>query len=180
MNISWVDLAILAVVVLSMITGLFRGFVKETVALAIWILAFWFVFHHSDLLDPWFAPHIHNPTLKGIAEFVAILLVSFILGGIVNFMIGLFMRRTGLSGTDRLFGMGFGFFRGVFIVAVLILGLQVAGMPIETYRQQSLLYAKFEPLVKMLSGYVPEFIKRVKSLDQTDGSELPTSIAHDL
>jgi membrane protein required for colicin V production len=180
MTISWVDLAILGVVVLSMITGLFRGFVKETVALGVWILAFWFFFHHSDLLDPLLTPYIHNPTMKGIAEFFAILLGSFILGGIVNFSISFFMRRTGLSGTDRLFGMGFGFIRGVFIVAVLILGLQVAGMSIETYENQSIFYAKFDPIVKWLSGYVPEFIKHVKSLDNTETIQLSKGIAQDI
>ena len=41
MQLQWVDLAIIAVIGLSVLTGLFRGFVKELVALCVWILAIW-------------------------------------------------------------------------------------------------------------------------------------------
>ena len=37
MAIAWIDIVILALIVLSAILSLFRGFVKEALALATWI-----------------------------------------------------------------------------------------------------------------------------------------------
>ncbi len=177
MNGSWIDLAIACVIILSMITGLFRGFIKESVALCIWVFAFWFAFHYGTKLDPWLSPYIQDYTLRTIIEFLIILFLSLIMGGVVNMVIGFMLSRSGLSGTDRLFGMGFGFLRGIFIVAVLMLGVRMTGMPTEPYSQGSTLYPKFAPLVNWLSGYVPSFIKQVQLYDKTGAAIV--SIAHD-
>lgn len=172
MTLSWIDITITAVVILSMITGLFRGFVKECVALCVWVLAFWVAFHYSTALDPWIAPHVADKSARTMIEFLIILFLSLILGGVINAFIGFFMRRSGLSGTDRLFGMGFGLARGVFIVAILMLGVQMTGMPVAEYSKDSMLYAKMEPLVHWLSGYVPELIKKVQIFDKNSGQSI--------
>lgn len=166
MSWHWVDIAILTVIALSVITGLFRGFVKESIALCVWLLAFWLALNYGSLLDPWVSPHVHDQTAKTIVEFIIILIATLLVGGLINALIGLLMRRSGLSGTDRVLGMGFGFARGVFIVAMIMLGLKVTGIPAEQYSESSTLYAKFDPLVACLTGYVPEFIKHVKELEK--------------
>jgi membrane protein required for colicin V production len=168
MTLSWVDITIAGVVMLSMITGLFRGFVKEVIALCVWVFAFWFAFHYGSMLDPWVAPHVKDNTVRIIIEFIIILLLSLIFGGIINALIGLIMRRSGLSGTDRLLGMGFGFARGVFIVAVIILGIHMTGMDVKEFSKESQLYSKLDPLVDWLKGYVPDFIQKVKLFDKNE------------
>ncbi len=165
MSWYWVDIAILTIIALSVITGLFRGFVKECIALCVWIFAFWFAFNYGSVLDPWVAPHVHDQTAKTIVEFVAILILSLILGGIINAIIGLIMRRSGLGGTDRVLGMGFGFARGVFIIAIIMLGLRLTGMPYEVYSKESKLYAHFDPLVLWLTPYVPHILNHVKGVE---------------
>lgn len=177
MTFSWVDIAITSVVVLSMITGLFRGFVKECIALCVWVFAFWVAFHYSTALDPWVAPYIQDKSVRTVIEFLIILFSSLILGGIINAIIGFLMRRSGLSGTDRVFGMGFGFARGVFIVAILMLGIRMTGMPVEEYSKVSILYTKMIPLVDWLSGYVPDFIKQVQIFDKSSTKSI--DIVHD-
>lgn len=165
MSWYWVDIAILTIVLLSVITGLFRGFVKEFIALGVWIFAFWFAFNYGTILDPWVSPHVHDQTVKTIVEFIAILVISLILGGLVNAIIGFIMRSSGLGGTDRILGMGFGFARGVFIVAIIMLGIRMTGMSYEEYSKESRLYARFDPLVAWLAPYVPHFLNHVKGLD---------------
>ena len=162
----WVDIAIISIIVLSMITGLFRGFVKELIALAVWILAFWLAFHYASMLDTWVNPYIHDNTVKIIVEFIIIFFATLIVGAIVNASISFIMRRSGLSGTDRVLGMGFGFVRGLFLIAIIMVGFRISNMPYSEYSKDSLLYAKFDPLVNWLSGYVPDFINHVKVLDK--------------
>lgn len=163
----WIDIAIISVLGLSVITGLFRGFIKEVIALSLWIFAFWFAFHYGTMLDPWINPYIHEQTAKTIVEFIIILFVTLLLGGLVNLFIGFIVRRSGLSGMDRLLGMAFGFIRGVFIVAIIMVGIRLSGISDTEYNHRSALYSKFDPLVQWLSGYVPEFIHRVNVLDST-------------
>lgn len=167
-----IDVAIVAIVLLSMLTGLFRGFIKELIALCVWIAAFWLAFNYSSYLDPWLSSWIHDKSLRTICEFIIILFAILILGGIINAIIGSILRLSGLGGTDRLLGMVFGFARGVFIVAFLMLGAKMAGWE-ESYQHDSKLYGYFVPLVDWLSGYVPDFIKQVQYFDKNQIPSVP-------
>ena len=163
---DWVDLVIIAIIALSVITGLIRGFVKELVAVCVWILAIWLALNYSQALDPWLQNYIQDKTARSVVGFIAILLGTLIAGGITNAILGFIMKRTGLSGTDRILGMGFGFVRGVFIVALIMLVIKMTSLPYQQYSSNSVLYAKFDPVVNWLYGMMPNFINQVKMLDR--------------
>ncbi|MCA0403891.1 MAG: CvpA family protein [Proteobacteria bacterium] len=160
--LHWVDLAIIGIIALSILTGLIRGFVKELIALCVWILAIWLAFNYSTSLDPWLQKYIHDKTIRTVASFIIILLAVLISGGIVNAILGFILKRSGLSSTDRVLGMGFGFIRGTFIVALLMVVIKMTSLPHEQYSKDSVLYAKFDPMVNWLYGLMPDFIKQVQ------------------
>ena len=166
---SWqlIDLIIIAIIGLSVLTGLFRGFVKELIALCVWVVAIWLAFTYSQEVSSWLQPYIQDLTARTVVAFVAILLVTIIIGSIFNAMLSFVLRRSGLSGTDRLLGMGFGFVRGVFIVTLLLLVFDIAAIPYQPYTKDSRLVGKFVPLVNWLSGFMPDFIKHMKVLEKT-------------
>lgn len=168
MQLQWVDLAIITIVGLSVLTGLFRGFVKELVALCVWILAIWLGYTYSESLDPWLQPYIQDKSARTAVAFIIILFATLLAGGIVNALLSFILKRAGLSGTDRTLGMVFGFTRGVFIVALIMVAVQMTSLPYQSYSKDSKLYAKFDPLVVWLYGHLPEFIKKVKSVDKTE------------
>lgn len=168
MQLQWVDIAIVTVVGLSVLTGLFRGFVKELVALCVWILAIWFGYKYSANLDPWLQSYIQQQSARTAVAFVIILFATLLAGGIINALLSFILHRAGLSGTDRTLGMGFGFIRGVFIVALLMVAVKMTSLPYETYAKDSKLYAQFDPLVSYLYSRVPEFIKQVKTVDTSE------------
>jgi membrane protein required for colicin V production len=168
----WVDLAIVAIIGLSVFTGLIRGFVKELIALCVWILAFWVAFNYSQSLDPWLQKYIQDATVRKVTAFILILIGTLIAGGIVNATLGFILKRSGLSGTDRILGMGFGFIRGVFIVALIMVVIKMTSLPYEEYSKESKLYAKFDPLVSWLSASMPDFIQKVKTYDTGSGTKV--------
>ena len=168
MQWHWLDYAIIAVIGLSVITGLFRGFIKELIALCVWILAIWLALTYSSELDSWLLPYIQDKTARTAVAFVAILLATIIIGGLFNALLSFILRRSGLSGTDRLLGMGFGFVRGVFIVSLIMLVVKMSSVSHQEYTSKSTLYAKFDPLVNGLYGYMPELIKHVGAFDKKD------------
>lgn len=168
MLLQSVDIAIIAVIGLSVLTGLFRGFVKELVALCVWILAIWLGFHYSEALDPWLKSYIQEQSARTAVAFIIILFATLLAGGIINAILSFILKRAGLSGTDRTLGMGFGFVRGVFIVALLMVAVRMTSLPYEQYAKDSQLYARFDPIVALLYQHMPEFIKQVKTVDKTD------------
>lgn len=168
MQLQWVDLAIICVVGLSVLTGLFRGFVKELVALCVWILAIWLGYHYSESLDPWLQSYIQEKSARTAVAFVMILFATLLVGGIINAILSFILKRAGLSGTDRTMGMVFGFARGVFIVALLMVAVKMTSLPYEAYAQQSQLFARFDPLVAWMYAKVPDFVKQVKTVDNSD------------
>lgn len=166
MALYWVDCAIAGVIGLSVITGMFRGFVKELISLGVWVLAFWCAMTYSQLASAWFQPYIADKTACTVVGFAAILVGTLIAGAIVNTIISHILHRSGLSGIDRLLGMGFGFVRGVFIVALLMLVCKMTSLPIQEYRSHSVLYAQFDPLVAWLYNYTPDVIKKMSMFDK--------------
>ncbi|HHF7343968.1 CvpA family protein [Legionella feeleii] len=168
---DWVDLVIIGIIALSVVTGLIRGFVKELIAMGVWILAIWLAFNYSQNLDPWLQKFIQDKTARKITAFIMILFGTLIAGGIVNALLGFILKSTGLSGTDRILGMGFGFVRGVFIVALVMVVIKMTSLPYAEYAGNSKLYAKFDPVVNWLSGLMPSLIDRVKGLETPDAPE---------
>ena len=86
---SGVDYIILIIIGLSVITGLFRGFIKELFALGIWIAALWGAGHYStqfsDLLKPW----VNQSELRLFATFIVIVLLVLLAGGLLNSLLSL-------------------------------------------------------------------------------------------
>lgn len=172
MQAQWVDIAILSIIGLSILTGLMRGFMKEVIALCIWILAVWLAYNYTQTVEPWLQPYLHDKTMRSVASFVLILAGTLLCGALVNIVLSFALKRSGLSSTDRILGMGFGLVRGVFLVAVIILALQMTSIPHEDYAKQSRLYAQFDPVVHWLYGYVPDFIKQMKVIDKQNIADL--------
>ncbi|BCA95281.1 colicin V biosynthesis protein [Legionella antarctica] len=166
--LQWIDIAIIAAIGLSVLTGLFRGFVKELVALCVWILAFWLAYTYCQSLDPWLQSYIKEQSARTAIGFIIILFATLLVGGVVNAVLSFILKRAGLSGTDKTLGMLFGFMRGVFIVALIMVAVKMTSLPYQEYSKESMLYARFDPAVDLLYAHLPEFIKKLKTVDTTE------------
>lgn len=168
MNLHWIDLAILGVIALSMVTGFVRGFVKEVVALCVWVASLWIAFHYYKLLDPYLASYITDMNGRKVASFLIFFLGSLILGGLFNALLTFILKRTGLSGTDRVLGMVFGFGRGVFIISLVMMVVKVTVPDTTVYSKESQFYDKFNPIVLWINTYTPDVLHQIKVVEKAN------------
>jgi len=160
---NWVDYTIVVIIAVSVLISIFRGFVRESMSLATWILAFWLGFKYTALLADRLVPYIQNDMVRTIVGFLVLFLATLLVGGLIGYLVAQMVNKTGLSGTDRLLGMVFGATRGVLLVTVLIMVSHVvlASDSTPAWQTQSQLWSQFGGLVIGLHKLLPDQVSRV-------------------
>jgi len=153
-----IDYAVLGVLLISSFISLIRGFVREALSLVGWVLSFWVALTFSGGLSEMLASSIDNSSFRLITAFVALFVMSLIVSTVVNFFAVRLVQRTGLSGTDRLLGVVFGFLRGVLLVSVLVLLSGLTALPKEPMWQESALLFRFQAIAVLMRDFLPDSV----------------------
>lgn len=119
------DWIFVAVLVISLMVGAWRGLVYELLSLVNWIAAF--------VLAQWLAPDVaHYLPLSNATEvvrygagFVVVFVVALFAGGLLAFGVRKLVEAVGLRPVDRVLGAAFGLARGTVVLLALAV---VAGM----------------------------------------------------
>ncbi|WP_011609070.1 CvpA family protein [Histophilus somni] len=116
---NYLDLMIIGIILFSIIISLLRGFVREVMSLATWIVAFLV----ANNFYPYLATYLTQIEALYVRNAVAIAILfvaTLIVGAMLNYIISQLVDKTGLTGTDRVLGACFGLLRGILIVAALL------------------------------------------------------------
>ena len=152
---NWTDYIIIAILAISVMVGLWRGLISEVLALAIWIAAFWVAWTFGPAVAAHFDRFITLPSARIIVGYGICFIAVLILGALLRFIISKLVESTGLSGTDRLLGMVFGFFRGVLLVTLLVFLIGFTSFTRDFWWQQSVLLPQFQRVAAWLEQRVP-------------------------
>lgn len=158
-TLNWVDYTIIAVLLLSVLISLARGFIREALSLAAWIIAFWVALTFSKNFSVYLTPYLHNPTTSYVTAFIILFIACLLLVASINFVITTMMDKTGISGTDRLLGVVFGFVRGLLFIAILMLAARMTPFPQNNVWKESQLIPRFAPIENCLVQYIPKNIQ---------------------
>lgn len=150
-----VDYGIVAIIALSAAVSVVRGFVREALSLAGWILAFWVALSFTRDLAVRLDSYVPLPSARLALAFLALFLVTLLLTALVNFLAGQMVEKTGLSGTDRMLGVVFGVIRGAVIVAILVLLAGFTAVPQDAWWSRSYLIHHFQELALWIRGFLP-------------------------
>ncbi len=142
---NWADWAIVALVLVSALISLLRGFVREALSMVSWALAFFVaVAFHQPVVDL-LAPNVTKPYIRDILAYILLFTGTLVLGSLATYLIAEMVKRTGLSGTDRLLGMVFGAARGLIVVLAILVVLPslLAGIEQDQWWKESRLIPEF-------------------------------------
>lgn len=157
-TLIWIDYVIFAIIALSAIIGLFRGFVREALSLVAWGAAIWVALTFAPLAASYLEPYLETPSLRNIAAFAGLFLATLIAGAIINYLVSLLVTKSGIGGTDRFLGLIFGVARGALVVVILVMLAGLTSLPDDPWWKASKVMPYFEEMAVTLSGFLPEDI----------------------
>lgn len=164
---SWIDIVIVAVILVSALISMFRGFTKEFVSLVTWVVAVWLAAAYSERVAAWLpasleradvslgGPSVSISNLRVGLAFVLLVVSTLIAGSILNRLVGYWVGRRMLSLTDRTMGLLFGVLRGGVIVVVLVLLAGVTRLPQTPWWREARLLPPFEDGAMRVIRYLP-------------------------
>ncbi len=155
MEIAWIDIVIIALIALSAILSLFRGFVKEALALATWLIALWVAMTFYEPLSQVIAGWISLVSAQKITAFAVLFIAVLLMGAVINYLAGKLVSKTGLSGTDKMLGVVFGVARGGVIVTILVLLAGLTPFPQDPWWQESQFLGYFQEFALWMRNFLP-------------------------
>ncbi len=143
--LNWADWTIVAIVAVSSLFGLMRGFIKEALSLLVWVVATCvaIAFHErlALVLDKW----ISTPSIRTLLAYAALFIGTLVIGSLITRLLHSLVEASGLGGLDLLLGMVFGALRGVLLVLAIVILLPLL-LPVkqDPWWYHSTLIAYFE------------------------------------
>jgi membrane protein required for colicin V production len=147
---------------LSVLMGLWRGFIGEVLALAVWALAVWVAWKLGPQLAAQFSS-IDVPAARLLLAYALCFIAVLIAGAIVSFLMRKLVSGSGLSGTDRMLGMVFGLARGLVLVTLVVLLLGFTPLPRDPWWRESRLLPTFQQGAQWAAAQLP--VEVTKYLD---------------
>lgn len=150
------DYVILAVILLSGLIGLFRGFFREALSLATWVIAAIVAFQFGAWVAGQLTEYVSTPSVRLAGSYTALFIGTLIIGAIINHFVAKLVKASGFAGTDKLLGLVFGGARGVVIVLIFILLASVTVVSQDPWYRSSLVISYLEPWANWMKTLVPE------------------------
>ena len=137
MNIT--DYVVIAVIVVSAIVGAVRGFLREAIALCVWIVALFVAWHFSDVIEPHLGGLLASGHVRPWAARVIIVALIVLCGAALGAILSHYVRLSIFSGMDRFLGFLFGAARGLVLIGVFVILGELLKLDGEVWWRHSML-----------------------------------------
>jgi len=152
------DYAVLAVLGLSAVIGIWRGLLREVFALAAWIAATLVAMLFAGEVAAWLPASFATPLVRAVIAVIVLffaVLMAVSLGGVFASRLA---RAVGLSFADRTLGAVFGIARGALILVVLVLAAGLTALPRQPFWREAKLAAPLETAAIAVKPYLPRAV----------------------
>ncbi len=115
---SYLDLAVLAIVLVSALLSMLRGFSREVLAIASWAAAAAAAYYYYPLVVPYLAPYIHKDIIAQAVAAAIVFFATLIVVSLFTVRLSDAILDSKIGALDRTLGLLFGVARG-FLLAVV-------------------------------------------------------------
>jgi membrane protein required for colicin V production len=115
---SYLDLAVLGIVLVSALLSMMRGFSREVLAIASWAAAAAAAYYFYPLVVPYLTPYIHKEVIAQAAAAAIVFFVTLIIVSLFTVRLSDAILDSKIGALDRTLGFVFGVARG-FLLAVV-------------------------------------------------------------
>jgi membrane protein required for colicin V production len=150
-----IDYVVLAIVGFSVLLSVLRGFVRELLALAAWVVAFIVARLFGGDLAAIMPPEIPGEELRWLAGFATLFLSVLLVMSLIAVAASQLIKSAGLSVEDRLLGAVFGLVRGAAVVLVLALLAGATALPRQPVWREAALRPLLELVALGVKGWLP-------------------------
>jgi membrane protein required for colicin V production len=134
--------------------GFFRGFIRESIALASWLIGLWLAWHFAYIVNPWLGGALAEPGVREWTGRAIVLLLVLLFGALVGSIVSHYARRAvGLAAMDRILGAAFGLARGVIVIGLLVLAGRAANLDLEPWWERTHSMPAAETVANWLERY---------------------------
>ena len=121
MPISWLDVILIAIMLISGFLAMVRGFTREVLSIFSWamaaVAALYLTPKYANLLEP----YISNPSIAQIAFAAGVFIITLIVVSLITFRVSDSVLDSRVGAVDRTLGFVFGLARGFLLVAIVFI-----------------------------------------------------------
>lgn len=156
MILNALDWVLLAVVVLSMLLGIVRGFVREVISLAGWVVGIWLALRYAASVGS-FAPFAADwPMLRTAVAAILIVVGCVFAAALTGWVVRELLAAAKLSAADRTLGGLFGLARGALIIALAVFVVRDTALNREPLWRESLMLPQIEAALGLALRRFPD------------------------
>lgn len=154
------DYVVVAIVCISVLLSVMRGFVREVLGLVGWVAAFVAAMTLSGPFSELMVTTIPDERLRAIAAFLGVFFATLLVMAFIAWAFSRMLKTAGLGVEDRVLGGVFGLARGLLIVVVLVLLAGLTNLPKQPAWTNAALSPPLEALAKNMKPWLPHALSR--------------------
>lgn len=152
---TWLDYAALTIIVASILWGIWRGLVREAIAIAAWVLAFLGANLFAGPLGDALPKALPTPEIRVAVAFVVVFIAILAVCALASRMLSKLVHVAGLGELDRSLGGVFGVARALLILLAFAVVAGLTALPRQPVWRNSISGPLLAQAVLAIKPWVP-------------------------
>ena len=152
---TWLDLAAVSVVALSVLFAYARGVIRSLIGTAAWVIGFVVALAFAPLLGDHLPQVRDAPAVPYVIAFVLLFVAAIVVGALIAWPLRAIVRKAGMGFLDASLGATFGFVRGIAIMVAFALIAGVTGWAQRDWWQNAFLAPSLASAALALRPWLP-------------------------
>jgi membrane protein required for colicin V production len=153
---TWFDFAVMAILLVSLTLGVWRGLVYEVLSLAGWPIAFVLSRLYAGEIAPLMP--LMQETMRLALAYAVVFIAALIVWGMLAWLFSRLVKAVGLGWLDRMMGALFGALRGVLVILALVWLAGLTSIPEQPFWRGAQTSRAVENVALLTKAWLPDSI----------------------